>query len=360
MQTSPVRMTVAFASVALLLLVALFAQDWGGVRANALVEAAHTFTIEVVDVGQYRWTLASGRPARGNTVLRQRSVVFDRADLVEIRLADGLGTGDAVAADQVLALLHSVQASRGLEELRAERARLESERALLAAGGTVQEVREAESRIRLAEALRESGRPDLERLRALAGSGVAPQAELQTAELLDQVRRLEIDLARAQLDVARGGARDEALAAIDAEIRAVDAEIAQLEDLIAGERVASPVAGVLELGGDPLWPGVGPLLRVYDLTTVYLRVPIPEADRFLVTVGDVVRFEPAALPGTTVSGTLVEIGGDAAPLAGRQVFWASVEVANADGRLRPGMSGTAHLDVQGWAPLTRLRQWMGR
>jgi hypothetical protein len=335
------RTLVGIAAIVVLIVLALALPRWGELRLRAVVEAGHTFNLASIGQGSYEWTLRDGRPARGQGIIRQRVLRFERSDLVELELMPGLSNGDLVTEDQQLASFHSPRTQRRVTELVAMRESLGAERALLEAGGRPEEVREARARLNLAEAAREGELPQLERLRALADQGLVTDAELEAAELDDQIREMEIELARAALAVTRSSARPEALAAVDGEIASLDARMAEFNGLLEENRIECPIAGVLEIGGNRN------VLRVYDIDEVYLRIPIPEASRYRVHIGDPVDFETPSHPRRTFVGEVVDLGENAINLNGSQIFWASAVIDNAAHELRSGMTGVVKLQLHG-------------
>ena len=335
------RTLVGLAAIATLVLLSFFLPRWGELRLRAVVEAGHTFNLAAIERGSYEWTLRDGRPARGQGILRQRVLRFERSDLVEMELFPDLVNGQKVSVGQQLASFRSPRTVRLLAEFKASRDSLEAERALLVAGGRPEEVREARAELELAEATREGEQPQLERMRALADQGLVTEAELEAALLQDEIRRMEIELARAALAVTRSSARLDALAALDAEIASLDARLEELNGLLDENRIESPIDGILEIGGNRN------VFRVYEIDVIYLRIPVPEADRERVSIGDRVRFTTPAYPGTTFSGELVDVGENAINLNGAQIFWASAQVDNPDHELRSGMTGIVRMELSG-------------
>lgn len=304
------------------------------VKQPAVVEARQVFRIQSDGSGRYISTLTDGRSAEGASLVHQRVLAFDRNDLVQVQLADQLRSGDRVEQGQPLMLLHSVEARQGLRRLAAEREALQARRELLTAGARPEEIAEAERRVRVARAQRAQGLPELDRTRDLHGAGAVATADLQQAELLDEVRRLEVALAEASLGVARSSARPEALAEIDAQVQAIDAEMAALEDRLSQSALAAPIAGMAVLGGSP-----ETLLSVYDLHEVYLRFPIPEEQIEQVRVGDHVRFDSPGAGGRIHEGTVARIASVPTIIRGRVSFLATARVDNPELVLRAGMTG---------------------
>jgi len=335
------RLVAGVAALIVPVLMAIFLPRLGGLRQKAVVEAGSTFSFRDLESGRYTTNLRDGAPARGQGMANQQILQFQRSELLDMELTPGLENGSQVATGDVLATIRSPRMERQIIELKANRLSLEATRDLLSAGGRPAEVREARRALELAQATREGELPQLERLRALATEELVSAAELEAAELQDEIRRLEIELARAALAVVQSSARPEELAALDAEIDAVDSRLAEIELLVAEGSIRSPIDGILEVGGRTT------LLRVYDIETVYLRIPIPEADRYRVEMGDKVGFVTPSVVGKTFDGEIIDLGENATNLNGMQIFWASAEVPNQTGILRSGMTGTVEIQMAG-------------
>ncbi len=338
------RIALGAAAVTMLLLLSLFLPRWGGVRERAVVEAGRTFLLMSPNPGEYTWNLLDALPARNQTPVLHRHVQFDRGELVELELAPDLTTGTTVVPDQRLAVIGSPALIRELNELSAERDALVAELALLRAGGRPEEVAEAERRLALVEGLRFGEQSNLERSRALHRDSMITDAELELVELQDEARRLEIELARARLAVVRSPARPEALDALAAQIAVLDAGLTELETILDAYVIRAPIAGILEMGGSTN------LLRVYDLDTVYLRIPIPQEARYRIDLGSSVQFRTPACSGERFEGSIVDLGENAINLNGRQIFWGSARVENAEHLLHSGMTGNVVIGVEGSSP----------
>jgi len=326
-------------AMAALLLAALILPAEQHLRMRALVLPARSVVLVEGGVGQYSWTLWDGRPARGPGVLRQQVLRYERDDRVELALAHGLHTGDTVEVGQELVSIHSPRNARRLAELEAEHEALTAERALLAAGGRSEEVSAAAARLRLAEARLTATQQDLSRITALASQGAASSASLETAQMEERVREQQVSVARAALSVVRSSARPEALQHLDAQLTAAAAGVDELRILLAADRLSSPIRGEVVVGDRES------MLKVQDIDTVYLQLPVPEEYLHRLPKGATFTFTSRSVPDQPFAATLVDVALDAQGLGGRQVFMASARVDNPDHLLRPGMSGEVVLPL---------------
>ena len=208
--------------------------------------------------------------------------------------------GDRVAAGQRLAELESVELGRARSDAIA-----------------------AEARVGLA-------RSALERTRGLAREHIASAQQVQQAEAEAATAEAEASSAHAAL----------AALGVDDAPGAAPAEGLDRFPLVA------PLAGVVLESTAVLGRGVPAgetLFRVADTSQLWLVAHAYERDALRVRAGSAVRVVLPALPGETLAGSVVRVGSEVEQ-ASRTVE-VRVELDNADGRLLPGLSGTA------WLPL---------
>jgi hypothetical protein len=350
---SPLHLVSGVAALGCLGVLAWLVIPSGEVRCAAAVDASRCFSVATVAPGRYQCTLRSGRPPGGAGLIEQRMLQYERADLVEVRLAPELATGTPVSAGQVVATVRSLHNGSRVAELDGQRDALIARRDLLSAGGRPAEVAAAEQQVRVARAEHATTRAELERLRRLDAAGLVSAADLEVAELEDEVQSLRVALAEAEVEVARAPAQPAALDEVDAQITALDAGMAELDRLLDVERVTSPIDGVAAVGT------AAADLEVLELDPVYLHIPLPAEVGLRVPPGTEVAFSTSAAPGESFSGRIEEVATAAGTSQGRSVLWASAAVANPDGRLRKGMTGTVHVPLDG-APVGSVRSGLKR
>ena len=336
---------LGFAALAALLAGGALSAPGGSLRLPARVEAGQTFSLIAADEA-FTWTLRDGAAPRGGGIVTREGLRFERGELGSLRLSEGRETGARVAAGAPLARRGSGRAARRVAELEATREALAHQAALLQAGGRPADVEQARRQLVLAQARRAEGSAEVERLSKLATAGALGAAELETARLRDQVLARGVEVAMAGLSVARAPAHPEAISAVEAQIAAVDARLDEARALLSEDLLASPVDGLLELGGRTL-AGQDVVLQVYGLGEVYAHLPLPEAAAGRVVAGDPVVFSTNAAPGAVLAGEVVEIAPAATPTPEGQVFWASARIEDPEGRLRPGAIGVARVEPSG-------------
>lgn len=109
--------------------------------------------------------------------------------------------------------------------------------------------------------------------------------------------------------------------------------------------LTSPISGVLQeldvRTGMTVAAGET-LARVNGLSSVWLAVAVPESQTGSIVVGQTVEARLPAFPGTVLKGTVSTILPETNPDS--RTVRVRVELANPDGRLRPGMTAQVHLN----------------
>lgn len=219
----------------------------------------------------------------------------------------------------------------------------------------------------------EVGSPVAARIRSLsAGPGDtvaagAPLLELDAAEL--GRARADLLTARAHAETARAAVERKRslssdtvsaaeLRAAEAELRAEEAEVAAAEASLvaygagtspsggASFALRAPVAGVVLSRDARRGEIVDPahtLFRIADTSTLWLVVHAFERDALRVTPGVEADVTFAALPNRTFTGAVSLVGAEVD--VGSRTVPVRLDVANPDGLLRPGMSGTARVPL---------------
>jgi membrane fusion protein, heavy metal efflux system len=186
----------------------------------------------------------------------------------------------------------------------------------------------------------ELGKATADRIGAEARVDVTRRALARKRGLVGVVPRREVEEAEAAAIAA-----DADLRAADAALRAFGAGTEERPAVEAGRLILrSPVQGVVidraVMRGDMVDPA-RVLFRVADLSRLWLTVHAFERDAVRVATGAEARVSFAALPGRTFTGTVTLVGRRVDP--GSRTLAVRVELENADGGLRPGMSASAWL-----------------
>jgi len=196
-------------------------------------------------------------------------------------------------------------------------------------------------------------------------------ALIEDIDLRNQLAKSNADLAHAQANLAqarRDLVRDEALAKAnviatktrddaittveqdEADVLSAQANAKFYADQIVDTEIKSPVDGVivskaLEVG-EWVTPGV-PILTVDDLSTIWARVDVEETDLGSLYIGKSAQVELPTTPPQIFTGRVMAIGQEGEFATERDVrrgrqdirtFYVKVQVLQAEGELKPGMT----------------------
>ncbi len=217
-----------------------------------------------------------------------------------------------------------VEAGDVLAQLDDEQVGLEVNRALARVAGARAKVSRARAELGQAAA-------HLERTARLHDKSQASPAALEQASSSEATARASVQLAEADLREA-----EQTLASARADQR--------------GTRIRAPRSGVVlttphELG-QMATPNGPVLFRISaPLERLEVHADVGEADIGRLAVGQSASFEVRAFPGEWFEATVTRIGVVATRRAGLATYPITLESANPDGRLRPGMSAAVRFEV---------------
>lgn len=205
----------------------------------------------VVCAGLLVWTFY-GTPSNdgevvlhGNVDIRQVSLAFEGSQrIAELRVQEG----DQVKAGQVLGRLDLLTLSLREEQAKAQVAVQEQLLAKLKNGSRPQEVAEAQSRVRSAEADLQLATQHLKRLEATSaateGQGVST-LELDTAQARLRSTQAQLEAVRKSTELVVQGPRKEDIQQAEAQLQSARAELALTQRNLQEGELKSPVDGVV-------------------------------------------------------------------------------------------------------------------
>lgn len=334
----------------------------GGVRANQTANLTWQLSGRVAEVHVEVGTLVeSGQQL---AVLDEKSlpqqVILARADLVEARRARDQLVNSGVAKAEANQRL--VLAQKEWED--ALKAR-ESKNYDRASANTVDEARAnlviAEDAVSKAVELydRVDDRPEDDPVRAEAFAQLAAarknrdRALANLNWLLGRPNNLEVAEADARVMLAEAALKDaqrEATRLQDGadpeDLEAANARIAALEATLDQVSLEAPFNGTITnvntKPGDEVAPGTV-AFRLDDLSRLLVEVMITEVDINRIRVGQPAMMSFDAIPGAEYSGKVVEVARVGEVSQGVVNFNVTIELNNADGAVRPGMTTAVNI-----------------
>lgn len=275
-----------------------------------------------------------------------------------VRLA---AVGDRVVEGAVLAEVDSASFQRAVDDAQLSLSKAEASLAALRAGQAKSEATTA-SQIAAARTALDSAQRSLDQQTRAAASertlyqlGGASAAEVQAAEDAQTTAQEALDRARADLDTLLQGqklqrdadAQDVATSTVSVEQARLALASAQQD--LANTVLEAPFAGVVSAAdaavGEQVGTG-GSLLTLVDDAKLELDAQVDESDIAQVDVGQSATVALDAVPGRTFAGKVVRIAPTATLVSNIPIFYVTVQIDNADGALRGGMTGQATVVVR--------------
>lgn len=185
---------------------------------------------------------------------------------------------------------------------------------------------------------------------------------LDAAEDRAQLEALEADLRLARLELQRverlRGSPAFSQALMDrseSEAASLQAQVQQQRVRLQRKEIRAPFDGVLGIReislGDIVAAGE-PIVALKTLDPIYVDFTVPERHRASVVPGQPLELSVAAWPGETFAGELQVVSPDVDVRS--RTLKLRGQLANADGRLQPGMFATVHLIQSGAEPVLTL------
>jgi multidrug efflux pump subunit AcrA (membrane-fusion protein) len=304
----------------------------------------------------------------------QREVRSEIAALIkEIPVSEG----DAVVAGDVIARLDTRLLEKDLElnqaALRKEREHLRA----METGARPEDIAQLEQAVRAAETKLRYSEETLVRTVDLHEKGHVAEQEYQNVLQVRDLDRENLELARLALVSLQAGVREEEIAAQRAVVESLEITLKHQQDDLTRAILVSPIDGrVVSMYlqgriGSQTSPG-DVIAVVEDLSTVTVRIALPEVHLGLVTTGATVRVRPWAYPRRVFPATVTAIIPQVMDKSEDLIKKASVEqernmmrnasapeerivpvlatVDDAEGLFTSDMTGFAKIDA-GWKPV---------
>jgi multidrug resistance efflux pump len=258
--------------------------------------------------------------------------------------------GDRVSTGQPIARISDREYRARARTLDAQ---IEEKRAnlrLLRAGPRREEIEQARAAAAQAEQRRDYARRTLDRVGTLARLEGASRVELDSSQVQLAVTSREADAAGARLRELLAGSRPEEIAAVEQQIAQADGERRHVEEQLARLTVTAPHAGVIatprlrEQVGRYVNPG-DLIAQVHAVEIVRAEIGVSERDLGVVQTGERAVLRLRAYPDRSFEGTVTRVApaADSGDVAAGRVVRVRVDIPNAGGTLKPGLTGYARI-----------------
>jgi multidrug efflux pump subunit AcrA (membrane-fusion protein) len=318
--------------------------------------------VPVQTVSTQLGTMVEEVPVTGTiSALRKADITAQISGRVlEVKVRDG----DSVRAGDVVVSLDKAELASQVNQARAgvvaAQARLEAARKryeVVRLGARSEERAMAASRLEQAEAALRQAAADQDRMRKLFQQGAVSKQQVEAADTAYDTARTNRDSARDSLKLTEIGPRPEEIEAARQDVQAAQAgldqaqsALAQVQELLGYTTIRSPVTGVVyernvEPGEIASSGGGGkPLLRVADLSSLYLEATVPERLAHQVHADQRVKVSLQSLGGRSLEGRVQRLVPVADPTS--RDFLVRVTIADPQVALRPGVFAQARILVR--------------
>lgn len=270
--------------------------------------------------------------------------------------------GDLVEQGQPLARLSSWDKVRDLATAKASLDKSEAELRVLKEGPKPEEIALAESEVAAARARITFSRAEADRYSQLVKSGTASKRDAERASSEYRKDLADLAVAEANLTKVKSGPTASMVAASSAEVVKFREQVSYLEDQIERAVVRATMAGRIVTPNIDLERGmyltVGTLFATIEQSQIAQgEILVPETDIAEIQLGDMVRLKPWGNSNIEINGEVVAISPTAVKTPYGPVVHVKTNIDNADGFLRPDMTGYAKIEgseMPVWEAYTRL------
>ncbi|MEJ2723588.1 MAG: efflux RND transporter periplasmic adaptor subunit [Deltaproteobacteria bacterium] len=290
----------------------------------------------------------------GNVDIRQIQLAFHATGRIRqllVQEGDHVKSGELVA--EVDPLRYEASVARAAAEVAARKQTL----ARLLAGSRPEQIREAQARVKAAEAKWEDAKLVYERTERLFRDKTVPKQKLDDAQAARESARADLDADRQALTLAIKGPREEDIAAARAQVKASEAALRLAERELADTKLYAPTAGVIQdrilEPGDMAFPET-PVFTLALSNPVWVRAYVSEPDLGKVAPGMKAYVTTDSFPGKVYRGWIGFISPTAeftpkevqtSELRTKLVYRIRVYACNPENELRLGMPVTLKIPL---------------
>ena len=204
-----------------------------------------------------------------NSVSNLKSYIFERGDIPEVHLKEGLQSNDFVNTSDTIAYIHSYFIENELTRLRnskaVEEAGLNAERT-----GKKQELIDiANQKYEYAKQQLNLEKKNFTRQEKLFNDSIISQAEYEIYENKYNLAKINVQIARNDLLSLQSGEKTEEIEYIEKKIESYSKQIDKLENLQEQYYIKPPIGGVVSFR-----PGNESIVTVIDTSKYILKIPV--------------------------------------------------------------------------------------
>ncbi len=187
-------------------------------------------------------------------------------------------------------------------------------------------------------------RRDQERTARLFEKGFVARVDLERAQKAEEDAHLRYDLAKRQLLLTLGGDRARFEAYLKRDLAHTEVEAFVLSSPLSGTVVEVMVSeGEIVTSGVSAVSGGTPLMRIADLSRMWVKTKINEVNVGQLKAGQRAEVRLDAIPNRVYEGTVVKVAPQGESLDNIVTYEVTIGLNGSDARLRPSM--TANVDI---------------
>ncbi len=266
-------------------------------------------------------------------------------DLSALSISKRVSAGEIVSAGDTLLALQSNQVTSELEVARSALTTLEAQLALLKSPPKAESLMVLVADAQAYESEFERATSELSRKRELYSKHLIAKNELEDAESAVGISASKWNSAKSVVELHKSPPKPEQEAVINSDIIQQQARIKFLESQVSAQVITSPFDGKVVEGA-----GESEFLVVIDESQIEARIHVSDFDLTKVSLGQNVSLRVRSYSSETFEGRVNRISQvgfrqEIQNTANTGEFVVAAIYQNTEGKLRPGMSGYAKIDI---------------
>jgi hypothetical protein len=285
-----------------------------------------------------------------NSVPHYTSTEFNRGDHVVYNIQKSFKSNDVISEGDTIGQFASHQEQLKLLELEKELIEQKNIKSINLAGEKPERTRAALEELKMAETDFEAEKRLFERSRQLYEMDVIPQQEYEEAENIYNLKKQNVNVAKANYQDLLTGSKKEEIELVDATIEHLQKQIDITQDRINALTILSPVSGIFAMNYQPSIDGEEILARVIKTSNMALMMPVEISQLAYLTEGSPVKISSPIID-EELTGTVSHIDNNVESLDGRQTVFITCLFMNENNHLLP------NLKVEGTIICENLSLW---